>query len=440
MTTPHDANTNQIANANLTFGQRIKSIVGGSAGNLVEYYDWYVYSAFTLYFAPVFFPQSSGTIQLLQAAVIFALGFFMRPLGAWMMGIYSDRKGRKAGLTLSVALMSIGSLVIAFLPTYNSIGLIAPIILLIARLLQGLSLGGEYGASATYLSELATPKNRGFYASFQYITLISGQLIALAVLLILQATLSKEDLQAWGWRIPFFIGAVLAITVLWIRRNMIETEQSVAAQKRGESKKSSAFALFKQYPKEALKVFFLTAGGTLSFYAYTTYTQKFLVNTSGFSKETATEINACAVLFFMILQPIAGHLSDRFGKKVMITFFGIGGVLFTYPLFTMLSGTNNPYTAFFLIAAGLLITTGYTSINVIAKSELFPAHIRSLGVALPYALATSIFGGTTEAVGLLFKNFNFESGFYIYISAMIAISAGTYIFTKNPEQLDKDKI
>ncbi len=429
-----------IPNAHLTFGQRIKSIVGGSAGNLVEYYDWYVYSAFTLYFAPIFFPQSNSTIQLLQAAVIFALGFFMRPLGAWIMGVYSDRKGRKAGLTLSVGMMSVGSLMIALLPTYDSIGIAAPIILLVARLLQGLSLGGEYGASATYLSELATPKNRGFYASFQYITLISGQLLALAVLLVLQATLSHDELQQWGWRIPFFIGAALAITVLWLRRNLIETDQSIASQKSGANKKSSAFALFKEYPLEALKVFLLTAGGTLSFYAYTTYTQKFLVNTSGFSKETATEINACAVLFFMLLQPIAGHLSDRFGKKVMIWFFGIGGVLFTYPLFTMLSGTTSAMTAFFLIAAGLLITTGYTSINVIAKSEMFPAHIRSLGVALPYALATSIFGGTTEAIGLLFKNYNFESGFYIYISVMIGISALTYILAKNPSELDKDRV
>lgn len=428
-----------VANANLSFKQRIKSIVGGSAGNLVEYYDWYVYSAFTLYFAPVFFPKSSSTVQLLQAAVIFALGFFMRPLGAWLMGIYSDRKGRKAGLTLSVTLMSIGSLIITVLPTYNTIGIAAPIILLLARLLQGLSLGGEYGASATYLSELATPKNRGFYASFQYITLISGQLFALIVLLILQTTLNHDDLQQWGWRIPFFIGAILAVTVLWLRRNLIETEQSIAVQKSGESQKSSALSLFKKYPKSALKVFFLTAGGTLSFYAYTTYTQKYLVNTSGFSKEVATEINACAVLFFMFLQPIAGYLSDRFGKKVMISFFGLGGLLFTYPIFTTLAGTSSPYIAFFLIAAGLFITTGYTSINVIAKSELFPAHIRSLGVALPYALATSLFGGTTEAIGLLFKNYNFESGFYIYISVMVVISSLTYLLSKHSSELDRDK-
>ena len=165
---------------------RLLSIFGGSAGNLVEWYDWYVYAAFALYFAPVFFPQSDATAQLLSAGAIFAIGFLMRPIGAWLMGTYADRKGRKAGLTVSVLMMSAGSLLIAITPTYESIGIGAPALLVFARLVQGLSVGGEYGASATYLSEMAGSKRRGFWSSFQYVTLIMGQLLALAVLLILQ--------------------------------------------------------------------------------------------------------------------------------------------------------------------------------------------------------------------------------------------------------------
>lgn len=284
---------------------RLKSIIGGSAGNLVEWYDWYVYSAFTLYFAPVFFPSGNQTAELLSAAAVFAVGFLMRPIGAWFMGTYADRKGRKAGLTLSVTLMCLGSFLIAITPGHETIGIAAPAILVFARLLQGISVGGEYGTSATYLSEMAGKSRRGFFSSFQYVTLISGQLLALAVLLLLQRVLTPEQLGSWGWRIPFFIGGMLAIAVFYIRRGLAET-QSFENAKAGEADKpkSSGWALFKHYPREAMMVMALTSGGTLAFYAYTTYLQKFLVNTSGFSKESATEITTAALFVFMLCQPL----------------------------------------------------------------------------------------------------------------------------------------
>lgn len=410
---------------------RLKSILGGSAGNLVEWYDWYVYAAFTLYFAPIFFPSESQTAQLLSAAAVFAVGFLMRPIGAWLMGMYADRKGRKAGLTLSVTLMCVGSLLIAITPGHAQIGLLAPAILVFARLLQGISVGGEYGASATYLSEMAGKKRRGFFSSFQYVTLISGQLIALAVLLILQRILTPEELQAWGWRIPFLIGGFLAIVVFYIRRGLLET-QSFHNAKQGEEKpKSGAWALFKYHPKEAFTVLALTAGGTLAFYAYTTYLQKFLVNTSGFSKESATEITAAALFIFMLIQPLAGALSDRIGRKPLMIAFGVMGMLFTYFIFSSLAATQNPITAFLLCLFGLVIVTGYTSINAVVKAEMFPAHIRALGVALPYALANTIFGGTAEYVALKFKLMGHEEWFFIYVTVMISLSLIVYIFMKD---------
>lgn len=406
--------------------ERLTAIVGGSAGNLVEWYDWYAYAAFTLYFAPHFFPSENRTAQLLGAAAVFAVGFFMRPLGAWIMGIYADHKGRKSGLALSVSLMCAGSLLIAVAPTYESAGLIAPAILVLARLMQGLSVGGEYGASATYLSEMAGRHRRGFYSAFQYVTLIGGQLAAIAVLLVLQASMSEAALEAWGWRIPFAIGAVLAVVVFWIRSGLAETASFTNAR-REDAPRSGMFALLRHHPREALTVMLLTAGGTLAFYAYSVYMQKFLVNTSGFDRETASRINGATLFLFMLLQPAAGALSDRIGRKPLLVGFGVAGVLFTYPLFTALETVRDPITAFLLVMGGLVMVTGYTAINAVVKAELFPAHIRALGVALPYALANTLFGGTAEWVALSFKTYGWERGFYWYVTAMIALSLIVYL-------------
>jgi MHS family alpha-ketoglutarate permease-like MFS transporter len=401
---------------------RLKSILGGSAGNLVEWYDWYAYSAFALIFAPHFFPKGDTTAQLLNTAGVFAVGFLMRPIGGWLMGIFADRRGRKAGLTLSVTLMCAGSLLIAVSPSYDQVGVVAPILLVIARLMQGLSVGGEYGASATYMSEMAGRRHRGFWSSFQYVTLISGQLVALCVLLLLQALLTKGQLAEWGWRIPFLIGGVLAVVVFWIRRGIAETESFA----RKDAGRSSFGALFREHPREAAIVMLLTAGGTLAFYAYSIYLQKFLVNTSGFTVQTASTINAAALFVFMLIQPLAGALSDRVGRRPMMVGFGICGVLFTYPLFAALEQTRDPYVAFALMLTALVIVSAYTSISAVVKAELFPAHIRALGVALPYAIANAIFGGTAEYVALWFKQAGWERGFYWYVTAVIGVSLVTY--------------
>lgn len=406
--------------------ERMRAIVGGSTGNLVEWYDWYAYAAFTLYFAPHFFPSQDRTAQLLSAAGIFAAGFLMRPVGAWIMGVYADRHGRKSGLALSVALMCAGSLLIAVTPGYESIGVAAPLLLVIARLMQGLSIGGEYGASATYLSEMAGRHRRGFFSSFQYVTLIAGQLVAICVLLVLQATLSEAALEAWGWRIPFLFGGGLAVIVYWLRRGLTETESFVVAKAEGQPR-SGLVELLTRHPRETMTVMLLTAGGTIAFYAYSIYMQKFLVNTAGFDREISAQINGITLFLFMLLQPVAGMLSDRVGRKPLMIGFGILGVLCTYPIFSTLAVTRDAVTAGLLVMAGLFIVTGYTSINAVVKAELFPAHIRALGVALPYALANTLFGGTAEFVALAFKKAGIEQAFYVYVTAMIAISLIVYI-------------
>jgi MHS family alpha-ketoglutarate permease-like MFS transporter len=422
-----------MADGQAGFGRRLRSIIGGSAGNLVEWYDWYAYSAFTLYFAKVFFPKGDQTAQLLNAAAVFAVGFFARPVGAWLMGMYADRKGRKASMLLSVTLMCAGSLAIAICPGYAAIGVAAPVLLVLARLVQGLSLGGEYGTSSTYLSEMAGRAHRGFWSSFQYVTLISGQLVALAVLIVLQHTLSKPDLEAWGWRIPFLIGGLLAVSVFFLRRGMEETK-SFQVQETSKEERGSTMLLFLKHPRETLIVMGLTAGGTLAFYTFTTYMQKFLVNTSGFSKDAATAISALALLIYMAAQPLIGLLSDRIGRRPIMISFGVLGLVFTWPIMTTLAKVHDAAAAFLLVLAALMITSGYTAINAVVKAELFPTAVRALGVALPYAIANAIFGGTAEYIALWFKQAGMEKGYYLYVTAVIGVSLLTYVFMRDTKK------
>jgi MHS family alpha-ketoglutarate permease-like MFS transporter len=405
--------------------RRIKAIFIGSVGNLVEWYDFYAYTAFALYFAPAFFPNSDPVVQQLNAAVLFAATFLMRPLGGWLFGYLADHFGRRLSLTLSVVCMCFGSLMIAVTPTYASIGFAAPALLALARVIEGLSLGGEYGASATYLSEVADPKHRGFYSSFQYVTLIGGQLTAIIVLLLLQKVfLTPEELKAWGWRIPFVIGACLAVVAAVMRRSLQETDAFVEAKK-AVNPTGSIITLL-NYPKELLLVVGLTAGGTAAFYTFTTYMQTFVKLSVGLTEDQTTLTIFGTLVFATILQPIYGAISDRIGRKPLLIFFGVVGTLATVPILMTLKETKSPLVAFLLICAAWIFVAGYTSINAIVKAELFPTNVRALGVGLPYAITVSIFGGTAPAVALAFKNAGHEQWFYYYLSGMIFLSLLIY--------------
>lgn len=415
--------------------RRLAAIFGGSMGNLVEWYDWYAYSAFSIYFSAEFFPNANQTAQFLNSAGIFAIGFLMRPIGGWLFGSLADRAGRKKAMLVSVLLMSFGSLVIAITPTYKSIGAGAWVLLLAARLLQGLSLGGEYGVSATYLSEMATSQRRGFYSSFQYVTLIGGQLIALGIQIILQnLLLTEQQLQSWGWRIPFFIGAILALITLYLRRRMDETNDFKVVEKKAG--KGTVKGLLK-HPKAVLTVIGLSLGGTLAFYTYTTYMQKFLINTVHLSKGQSTNLSFLSLLLFALLQPFFGALSDRIGRRPILIAFGVLGTICTVPLLTTLSHTTGQWQAFVLLVAALIIVSGYTSINAVVKAELFPAEVRALGVGLPYALTVAIFGGTAETIALKFKQAGNEPYFYWYITACIFISLLVYVFMPDTKKVSK---
>lgn len=417
----------------------VANVLRGSVGNLIEWYDWYAYTAFSIYFAAAFFPKGDQTAQLLNTAAVFAVGFLMRPLGGWLLGRYADRRGRRAALTLSVTLMAAGSLIIALTPSYASIGVAAPVLLVLARLLQGLSVGGEYATSATYLSEVASPARRGFYSSFQYVTLTAGQLVALGVQIVLQQFLSKAEMTEWGWRVAFVIGATGAIVVMWLRRGM--DESSNFEKQKGSGEQNGTIRALLKHPRECLTVVGLTLGGTVAFYTFTTYLQKFMVNTSHIDAATVSWINFAALLVFVVLQPLAGALSDRIGRRPLLLGFGVLGTLATVPLLSALATTSEAVPAFLLMLGGLVIVTGYTSINAIVKAELFPTTIRALGVGLPYALTVAIFGGTAEYVALWFKQAGMESVFFYYVAGCVLISLLVYGFmreTSKDSVLDRD--
>jgi MFS transporter, MHS family, alpha-ketoglutarate permease len=407
--------------------RRIFAIVGSSSGNLVEWYDFYCYAFFALYFAPAFFPQGDATSQLLQTAGIFAVGFFMRPIGGWLFGRIADRVGRRTSMILSVLMMCAGSLMIGILPTHATVGTAAPVLLLLARMIQGLSVGGEYGTSATYMSEVAIKGRRGFFASFQYVTLIGGQLLASLVLVCLQAVMTGEELTAWGWRIPFFIGAGLAIVALYLRRSLAETKEG------GHEKEAGTFGELAKYWRAFCVVLAFTAGGSLSFYTFTTYMQKYLVNTAGMPKTSASQVMTWVLLVYMLIQPIFGALSDKIGRKTnMIIYSGIGMVM-TVPLMSFLGGNKDPYLAFAMITLALAVISFYTGISGIVKAELFPADIRALGVGLSYALANATFGGTAEFVALWFKDVGIETTFFWYVTVMLAIAFVASLIMPNPK-------
>ncbi|MFC0576472.1 MFS transporter [Paraburkholderia solisilvae] len=426
--------------------QRVWGIFSGSIGNLIEYYDWFVYVGLEIYFSREFFPAGDETVSLLRTAAVFAIGFLARPVGGWVLGIYADRRGRRAALLLSVSMMCFGSLMIGLTPGYQTIGIAAPVILLVARILQGLSIGGEGGSAAAYLSETAPKGQRGFYSSFLYTTISLGQLLAMGTLVLMQQFfLTQAQLQSWGWRIPFLIGALISLVGILLRRNMKETEsfEKHAKGVKGAkgARKVSAIREALRHKKACWMVFGLTLGGSVGNYAYAAYMQKFLVNSAGMAKSTASLISVLSLIGFTVLQPVYGALSDRIGRRPLLLTFGVLGTFGTVPLFTFLKGTQSPWVAFVVVMAALAVVAMYSSVSTITKAELFPVEVRTFGLAVPYAISVSVFSGTVEYIALWTKKSGHENWFFWYVSACICASLICYLWmpeTKKTSLIDRD--
>jgi MHS family alpha-ketoglutarate permease-like MFS transporter len=422
----------------------IWNTIRGSLGNLVEWYDVYVYTVFASYFENKFFDEADENSTVYIYA-IFAITFVMRPVGSWFFGRYADRRGRRAALTFSVSLMAACSMVVALIPGRASIGMAAPIILILARLVQGFATGGEYGTSATYMSEAATRERRGFFSSFQYVTLVGGHVLAQFTLLIILTAFNDHQVHEFGWRIAFAIGGVAAVVVFWLRRTMDESlsEETLAAVREGKDPGAGSMrVLLTQYWRPLLLCFLITLGGTVAFYTYSVNAPTIVKATYKSAAMTATWINLAGLIFLMLLQPIGGMISDKVGRKPLLLWFGFGGLFYTYVLITYLPQTRSPIMSFLLVAVGYVILTGYTSINALVKSELFPAHVRALGVGVGYALANSMFGGTAPLIYQAMKARDEVPLFIAYVTVCIAISLVVYIFfikNKSETYLDREQ-
>jgi MHS family alpha-ketoglutarate permease-like MFS transporter len=397
--------------------KRIFMIVSVSSGNLVEWFDFYVYSFCSIYFAQVFFPNGDLTAQLLNTAGIFATGFFMRPIGAWLLGRYADKHGRRSAMLISVAMMGGGSLAIALLPTAGTIGMWAPILLLTARLIQGLSVGGEYGTSAAYMMEASPPQERGFFVSFHHSTLMGGQLLALLALITLQWCLSEEELKLWGWRIPFVLGAAAAVATLFLRKSLHESAPTEMLKR----KESGTLQALTRHKKAFLQVLALSAGGTLIFYTLTTYMQKYLVNSGHMDKKTASIIMTAALFISMLLQPFFGALSDKTGRRRFMIYFSSLSTISIMPILHFIRETHSPFVAFGLVLFELIILSFYSSISGLVKAEMFPPHVRSLGVGLGHSIPVALFGGTAEYVALTLKSLGLENLFFFYVTVFCVL-------------------
>lgn len=416
----------------------------GSSGNLVEWYDVYVYTVFASYFESHFF-DSADKNSTVYVYAIFAVTFLMRPVGSWFFGRYADRYGRRAALTFSVSLMAVCSLVIALVPGREVIGVGAAVILILCRLVQGFATGGEYGTSATYMSEAATRERRGFFSSFQYVTLVGGHVLAQLTLLVLQLFMDKQEISDYGWRIAFFIGGVAAVVVFWLRRSMDESlsaEQLEAVARGEDSESGSLRELVGNHWRPLLLCFLVTMGGTLAFYVYSVNAPAMIKTAFGDRGMTATWINLTGLIFLMLLQPLGGMISDKVGRKPVLVFFGVGGVAYTWFLITYLQDATSIAATLLVTGIGYIILTGYTSINAIVKAELFPSHIRALGVGVGYALANSAFGGTAPMIYQAAKNGGHVTLFIAYATVVVFASLLVYLFAlknKSETALDREQ-
>ncbi|EJJ3309631.1 TPA: MFS transporter [Campylobacter coli] len=399
----------------LTRAKKIRSIVAASSGNLVEWFDFYIYAFTATYFAHTFSTSDNPIVQQINAFGVFAAGFFMRPIGSWLFGSLADKVGRKKSMVVSVVLMALGSFMIAALPSKDVVGDFAIILLLLARLIQGLSVGGEYGIAATYLSELATEGKRGFYSSFQYVTLIGGQLLAVASISIMLFFFSIDEMKDYAWRILFVVGGILALGSLLVRKVMNES----ATQIHKHEDRGTLKALFTSSWKQFLMVLGITAGGSLAFYTITTYTKTFMEN-SGMDKTLVNNLFLGALFILMIIQPLFGYIGDKIGHKRSLIIFCILAFVGIYPIFNLISSNaqSNASLVFILVVLLFIILSFYTSVAGIFKAKLFPEHVRALGTGLGYAISNAIFGGSAPWVALQFKNAGIENGFFVYIAVL----------------------
>lgn len=398
---------------------RARAVCASGLGNALEWYDWNVYLVFSSIFAAGFFPGADGTAALLETLAVFAVGFGFRPLGGLLLAAVADRYGRRAGLVVTIALMASGSLLIGIAPTYRQIGLAAPLLLLVARIAQGLSTGGEFATNSAYLAELAPPGRRGLYSSTSYISDILGTMVAVAVSLVLRSALDERQLASWGWRVPFLLGAAIGIITFFIRRSLAETEAFTRAAETAPRGARSLLAGLR-YPKASLQVFGITMGATVWFYVFAVYLPSYAkAGNPGIARRIDAASLAAQALFCLAL-PFFGWASDRFGRRRWNLIFCAVGTLAAVPLFGALKPTAG--SLFLVQTVGLLVFAFYGAIAPTLMSEMFPTRVRSAGMGFPYSLSVALFGGTAPYLLQWLTKIGHKGLFPWYLTALCLLS------------------
>lgn len=413
-----------------------RALAGGTIGNFVEWYDWSVYGFFTPYFAQQFFPGSGADATLLTL-LVFAISFFMRPVGAAVLGVYADRRGRRHGMTLTIMLMALGSLLIAVAPGYGAVGVLAPVVLIGGRLLQGFSTGGEFGTSASFLVEWARPGRRAFAGSFQQVSVCLGILLASLSATLLTRVLDDTALSTWGWRLPFALGAVIGLVGLYIRRRLEEPEAFRRLEETGARAERPMAQMAGGHRRGAWFVFGISVAGSVVTYMWLTYMPAYAVLATGVDKADAQLANTIALALFVVALPFGGLLSDRFGRKPTMLVYAAGFVVLPFPL--LLTMHASFISVFVVEVAGMAFLALNHSNLATVFAEMFPPQVRTIGIALPYAISNAIFGGTAPNVMEFFGGRHNLWAVPLYVS-VCAVMTGLFILTmketKNMDALD----
>lgn len=417
----------------MTPAQR-RAVVAGAIGNTVEWVDWAVYATFASLFSGQFFPSHNPTASLLSTLVVFAVGFLMRPIGGAILGAYADRHGRKKAMTMTITMMAGAALVIAICPGYRTIGVAAPIILVLARLVQGFSAGGEFGTSSAFLVESAAPRRRAFAGSWQQVSVGGGTLLASLLGNVLTSTLDNAALQSWGWRIAFAFGGLLGLVGLWLRLSVQEPESFTRLADTGGRKRNPLRSMLVEHPGAALRVFGITIAGTLIYYLWVSYMPSYAHVITGISLQRALLANSIALTVFLVLLPFGGLLSDRVGRKPTLLAFAVGFLVLAWPLYHLLDGGF--WTLLLVQLVGLVLIVGYSANCAVIMAEQFPPEIRTTGIALPYALAVAMFGGTAPYIVTWMGSNGHRGQVWIFLAAAALI--GVVVYATMPETKDKE--
>ncbi len=413
-----------------------KVLIAGMIGNVLEWYDFVVYGYLAGIIGKLFFPSNDPTTELIKAFAVFAVGFIARPIGATFFGFLGDKIGRRKALMISIILMAISTTAIGLLPTYYQIGILAPILLTLLKITQGLSVGGEYTTSVSFVVEHAPKSKRGLFGSIAILGAVIGILLGSASSAFITKILSEDALYSYGWRILFMTGIILGFLGYYVRRNIEETPKFKELEIRKEIDKNPILDLLKNYRGEFLKTFFLSVFQAVGFYTLFVYLAQHLIKFVHLLKSTALTINTVGMIVLAFLIPIFGYLSDKFGRKIFILLSTGLTFMFAYPLFVYISSGSvlNAQLGLIIFA---VITAGFMAVLPTTLVEIFPTKVRNTGYSLGYNLPFAIFGGTSPLIATLlikYTNNLASPSIYLMFAAAVAFLSGLMLkesFNKN---------